>query len=135
MRLYLWSSHKTSRNRCKPIKWCAFLFNVKFVYPARWRLFTTPDTPWSVVKLFSKGPGFFHKNSRSAWAWYDKKGRVYFLNFTRLLGLFWPSWWPLKKAMECPHLIKDGVNLDVITKVLSDFTSESIQCSSKIALY
>ena len=46
MKLYLWSSHKTSRNRCKPIKWCAFLFNVKFVYPARWRLFTTPDTPW-----------------------------------------------------------------------------------------
>ena len=33
--------------------------------------------------------------------------------------------------MECPHLIKDGVNLDVITKVLSKFTSESIQCSSK----
>lgn len=32
--------------------------------------------------------------------------------------------------MECPHLIKDGVNLDVITKVLSNFTSESIQCSS-----
>jgi hypothetical protein len=36
---------KTSRNWSKPIKWCAFLFNMKIVYTARWRLFATPDTP------------------------------------------------------------------------------------------
>ena len=47
MKLYLWPSHKTSRNRSKPIKWCAFLFNVKIVYTARWRIFATPDTPCS----------------------------------------------------------------------------------------
>ena len=30
--VYLCPGHKTSRNRSKPIKWCAFLFNVKIVY-------------------------------------------------------------------------------------------------------
>ena len=54
MKLCLCSGHKTSRNRSKPIKWCAFLFNVKFVYPARWRLFTTPDTPCIIVLIFSR---------------------------------------------------------------------------------
>ena len=32
-------------NWYKPIKWCAFLFNMKIVYTTRWRLFATPDTP------------------------------------------------------------------------------------------
>ena len=50
MKLYLCPGYKTSRNWSKPIKWCAFLFNVKIVYTARWRLFATPDTPqaWAV---------------------------------------------------------------------------------------
>ena len=46
MKLYLCPGRKTSRNWSKPIKWCAFLFNMKIVYTARWRLFATPDTPW-----------------------------------------------------------------------------------------
>ena len=45
MKLYLCPGRKTSRNWSKPIKWCAFLFNMKIVYTARWRLFATPDTP------------------------------------------------------------------------------------------
>ena len=45
MNWYFNPGHKTSRNRSKPIKWCAFLFNMKIVYIARWRLFATPDTP------------------------------------------------------------------------------------------
>ena len=45
MNWYFNPGHKTSRNRSKPIKSCAFLFNMKFVYSARRRLFTTPDTP------------------------------------------------------------------------------------------
>ena len=31
--------------------------------------------------------------------------------------------------MECPHLIKNGVQLDLITNLLANFTSECIQCS------
>ena len=50
MKLYLCPGRKTSRNWSKPIKWCAFLFNMKIVYTARWRLFATPDTPWSSVR-------------------------------------------------------------------------------------
>ena len=66
MKLYLWSGHKTSRNRSKPIKSCAFLFNVKFVYPARWRLFTTPDTPWFCQ-------GFTYVESMwNLWMWIQK---------------------------------------------------------------
>ena len=45
MKLYLCPGRKTSRKWSKPIKWCAFLFNMKIVYTARWRLFATPDTP------------------------------------------------------------------------------------------
>jgi hypothetical protein len=43
--------NKTPRNWSKPTKWCAFLFNVKIVYTAKWRLFATPDTPWSSKQL------------------------------------------------------------------------------------
>ena len=43
MSSYFSPGHKTSRNWSKPRKWCAFLFNVKNVYTARWRLFATPD--------------------------------------------------------------------------------------------
>ena len=50
MKLYLCPGRKTSRKWSKPIKWCAFLFNMKIVYTARWRLFATPDTPWSSVR-------------------------------------------------------------------------------------
>ena len=51
MKLYLCPGHKTSRNWSKPIKWCAFLFNMKIVYTARWRLFATPDTPWEYLLI------------------------------------------------------------------------------------
>ena len=51
MNSYHSSWHKTSRNWSKPRKWSAFLFNVKIVYTARWRLFATPDTPWVKVPL------------------------------------------------------------------------------------
>ena len=47
---YFNPGHKTSRNWSKPRKWCAFLFNLKIVYTARWRLFATPDTPWKGQK-------------------------------------------------------------------------------------
>ena len=49
MKLYLCPGHKTSLDWSKPIRWRAFLFNVKIVYTARWRLFATPDTPWLYV--------------------------------------------------------------------------------------
>ena len=52
MKLYLCSGHKKSRNWSKPIKWCAFLFNVKIVYTARWRLFATPDTPCFTLNFY-----------------------------------------------------------------------------------
>ena len=82
-------------------------------------------------------------NSEAVW----KKGPGFSLSiFTILLfpgfkisfdvavwRVFWAWCWPLKK-MECPHLTKDGVKLDVISKLLSKFTSESIQCSSKATL-
>ena len=32
MKLYLCPGHKKPRNMSKPLKWCAFLFNVKIVY-------------------------------------------------------------------------------------------------------
>ena len=37
MNWYFNPGHKTSRNRSKPIKWCAFLFTIEIVYTARWR--------------------------------------------------------------------------------------------------
>ena len=53
MNSYSNPGHQTSRNCYKPIKWCAFLFNAKIVYTARWRLFATPDYLGSVqVALF-----------------------------------------------------------------------------------
>jgi hypothetical protein len=42
---------KTSRNWCKPRKWCAFLFNVKIGYTAKWHLFATPDYLGSELQL------------------------------------------------------------------------------------
>ena len=37
MNSYFNPSHKTSRNWSKPRKWCAFLFNLKTIYAARWQ--------------------------------------------------------------------------------------------------
>ena len=51
MKLYLCPGYKTSKNWSKPIKWCSFLFNMKIVYTARWRLFATPDTPWEYLLI------------------------------------------------------------------------------------
>ena len=43
MNSHFTTGHKTYRNWSKPRKLCAFLFNLKTDYTARWRLFATPD--------------------------------------------------------------------------------------------
>ena len=55
MKFYLCPGHKTSRNWSKPMKYHAFLFNLKLVFTTRWLLFATPDTPWSGIEQFLEG--------------------------------------------------------------------------------
>ena len=78
------------------------------------------DMKWTfhLRKLLSIFPFFLFP---ATWKKFCQNNLVFF-------GLHGDLW---KTAMECPHLIKDGVNLDVITKVLSKFSSESIQCARR----
>ena len=63
MNSYFSPGHKTSRNWSKPRKLCAFLFNLKIVYTARWRLFATPDQLEYIYLLTSSNSALLKKEA------------------------------------------------------------------------